>query len=198
MFTTPQQVIDRARILGYISSGQFNDTIALQEFNIQYLALANLITQDVDEDFFSEIITSTAVVAQNEYTLKDDTNNIDVNKIGTVDIAYKAIDNYVRATRVYRTTLPSVAEQMNYQTSAPVFYILDDSVFIYPAPTVEVAKGIRLGASLTPSPLLIGGTITSSFPQEWRHLIADGMLPVIYQKRGLTNEKNDAKRDYAS
>ena len=65
-FTTPQQVIDRARRLGYISSAQYNDTKALEDFNVVYKGLE---TEPAVTDFRSIVFTSTPGVSPVSYDL---------------------------------------------------------------------------------------------------------------------------------
>jgi len=203
--STPQAVIDRARRLGYTSVGQYSDEVALEDYNIVRSELSNLIMQNVNENYFSEIIRTTWVASQNEYALTDDINNVDVNKIENVRIKYSDDWEYVRATKQNKDNLNKELDYYNENQSEsnPFYYVFADSIFIYPAITNEddlwveqnVTNWVKLEVSLTPTELIITDTDTL-FPREYTHIIALWMLYYIYQRKGLINEANNAQGIY--
>ena len=203
--TTPQNVIDRARRLGYTSIAQYSDDVALEDYNIVRSELSNLIQQNVNENYFSEIIRTTWVAGQNEYALTDSVNKVDVNKIEDVFIKYTTDWEYVKA---YKQNKDSLKKEMDYYNdnqseSNPFYYIFADSVFIYPTITNEDDLGVpqnvpywvKLDVALTPTELAISDTDTL-FPREYTHIIALWMLYYIYQRKGLINEANNAQQIY--
>lgn len=195
MLTTPQTVIDRARSLWYVSSNQYTDAIALEDYNIVRQLLSNYIMSAVNEGFFGDTITTTAVVGQNEYTLTDDTSSVKVNKVNEIWIKYNSGDNYIKATKVDEGTQSSLLSTYN---GSPVFFIKSDSVFIYPAvEDLNVTAWIRMEVDLTPGDLTIAAADTL-FPREHKNVIALWMIPLIYQRRGLINEANNAKAVFES
>jgi len=169
---TPQEVINRARKLWGVSAGQYNDAQALQDFNIIYQELSDLIIQDVDERYFSDLITTPLVANQEEYTLTDLPNKVRVNKINKSEADFKNNGKYVSISHTF----------------------LENSIFISPIPETSTWT-LRLNAALTPLELEIADTI-EYFPSTQIHRIVEGMLPYIYQIRQLFNEKNDATRAY--
>ena len=197
MLTTPQNVIDRARGLWYVSSSQYTDAKALEDYNIVRSELSNLIMQNVNEKYFTIPIVTEAVIDQNEYTLTDDTNEVDVNKVENVYIQYTATGDYIKAYKENRDRLPKDLSLYNETQSEtnPFYFISLDSVYIYPASKEDVTNWVKLITSLTPQELLIWET-DSDFPREYRHIIALWMLPYIYQRRGLINEANNAEAVY--
>jgi hypothetical protein len=78
---TIAEIIARARRLCYVSSAQYPDATAIEDINIVYKDLTNTITNEVNENFFFDIIKADTIIGQNEYTLDDPTNSIYVNKI---------------------------------------------------------------------------------------------------------------------
>lgn len=197
-FTTPQQVIDRARRLGYISVWQYSDAKALEDFNIVYQALCNLIITEVDEDYFSDFLTAEFVSGQNEYTLTDDTNNIDINRVQKVQVKYADALDLKEATLTDKDQLNHPLSYYNWdwrQENTPFYFIFDDSVFVYPSPDTSITDWYQVDVSLTPTDLEIDTPITM-LENTHRNLIAEGMLPYIYQQRGLLNEKNNSEASY--
>ena len=192
-----QSIINRARRLWYISSNQYTDAEALEDFNIVRSKLGKVINQRVDEDFFFDILTTDLIASQSEYNLFDDTNDIVVDKLQDVYVKYDATAaQHTKATLVDKDNLDKdlnwYAE--NQPQSNPIYYVADESVFVYPEGTA-VTGGLQYHATLKLNDLLITATeeeILIDAPE----LLADGMLPYIYQKRGLLNEKNDAKVSY--
>lgn len=192
-----QSIINRARRLWYISSNQYTDAEALEDFNIVRSKLGKVINQRVDEDFFFDILTTDLIANQSEYNLFDDTNDIVVDKLQDVYVKYDATAaQHTKATLVDKDSLDKdlnwYAE--NQPQSNPIYYVADESVFVYPEGTA-VTDWLQYHATLKLNDLLITATeeeILIDAPE----LLADGMLPYIYQKRGLLNEKNDAKVSY--
>ena len=192
-----QSIINRARRLWYISSNQYTDTEALEDFNIVRKKLGKVINQRVDEDFFFDILTTDLIANQSEYNLFDDTNDIVVDKLQDVYVKYDATAaQHTKATLVDKDSLDKdlnwYAE--NQPQSNPIYYVADESVFVYPEGTA-VTDWLQYHATLKLNDLLITDeeeAILIDAPE----LLADGMLPYIYQKRGLLNEKNDAKVSY--
>lgn len=198
MLNTPQQVIDRARSLWYVSSSQYSDAKSLEDYNIVRRELSNLIMQNVDENYFTETILTLWIVWQNEYALTDDINSIDVNKIQTVWIKYEATWEYVEANLINEDRLNKSLEEYEEQqsTTNPFYFISWDSLHIYPSiKDTNVTEWIKVVASLTPYDLAISDTETL-FPREHRHVISLGMLPMIYQRKWLIPEADNAMQKY--
>lgn len=195
-FTTPQTAINRARRLWYVSAAQYPDATALEDFNIVYKLICNLIITEVDENYFSDFLTSTLIADRNEYQLFDETNNIDINKVQKVSVRYDNTDSFKTIKEVDKNNLTKDLDDYNNEWQAPFYFIFDNSIFIYPAATAtQNTAEYKLDVSLTPTDLAIGDTI-DMLENPHRHLISEGMLPFVYQARGLLNEKNDAQASF--
>ena len=132
-----QNVVDRARSLSYVSSSQYADATAIDDFNIVYKELVSSVAQYVDEEFFYDILTATSVINQSEYTLDSQ-----VNKVENVYIQYTNVtgDTFKKARSINkddRKEAPAYYET-NQSFDDPTYYISDNSLFIHPAPEVEV------------------------------------------------------------
>lgn len=192
-----QQIIDRARRLWYVSSNQYSDAQALEDFNIVRKKLWKILVQRVNEDFFFDILTTDLIADQSEYNLYDDTNNIEVDKLQEVYVKYdSAATEHTKATLVNKDDLDRdltwYAE--NQPESDPIYYVADESVFIYPKGK-GVSGGLKYHATLKLNDLVISDS-EESILIDAPELLADGLLPYVYQSRGLLNEKNDAKASY--
>ncbi len=193
-FTTPQTVINRARRLWYVSAAQYPDATALEDFNIVYKLICNTIISEVDEDYFSDFVTVPFESARNEYQLYDD--NVDINKVQKVEVRYSDTENFKEIKLGDKDWLANSLEEYNDEGTTPFYFVFDNSVFVYPAPTAaQTSAEIRMNVSLTPTDLLIWDNITF-LEDAHRSLLADGQLPYIYQSRGLLNEKNDAQASF--
>ena len=179
MLDTPQEVIDRARSLWYVSSNQYTDTLALEDYNLYRKKIANEIMQKVNEWFFTSTITTPTVVWQNKYSLTDTVNNIKINKIDSVYIDGE------KATKIDGT---GISEE-NKENLSSSYYVKNDYIYIYPSPTEIV--NIKMEAAITPWTLAIADT-DEDMPEEARELISLWMIVDIYKRRGLLNEASFA------
>ena len=183
-----QAIVDRARRLTYLSSTQYNDTRAIEDFNIVYKDLTSRITYEVNEDFFWDKFTANLVNGQSEYLLPET-----VSKISWLIINYWA--GNIRATEIDGND--STKLTATYTETAPIYYIKENSVFILPEPTTDETGGLVLeGIKEATSLALIDISSSVIIPDEYHHLIAEGMKGYIYQSRGLISEKNDAVGSY--
>jgi len=156
---TVQQIIDRARTKGYISANQYTDPQALQDFNIVRKKLCKIFIQRIDEDFFFDILTQDSVASQTEYGLRDDTNNIEIDKVKSVFVKYDATaTDYTPVKEVYTDELTKDLSwyATNQPTNSPIYHISDQSLFIYPE-TIALTDGVKMRATLKLTDLIISG-----------------------------------------
>ena len=112
-----------------------------------------------------------------------------------IQVRYKDDADLLEAKLIDKNWLANSLAYYNEEgrdESSPFYFIFDNSLFVYPFAETAVTEGIKLDVSLTPTDLAIGDTITT-LENPHRHLIAEGMLPYVYQQRGLLNEKNDSQ-----
>jgi len=171
---TIQDIINRARTLTYTSSAQYNDTQAIEDLNIVYNTIINIIINNVDEDFFYSFYNAKTIAWQNEYTIDSR-----ISKVKKLKIDWK---DYIQVDW----------EQKWTQT----FYIKGNSLFLNITPIKDNLDIILEGVD-KPTELTLTSLETDiAIPKELHHYIANWMKQYIYQKRGKINEKNDAIREF--
>lgn len=192
-----QSIIDRARKLWYVSSNQYTDSMAIEDFNIIYNQIVNEIITRVNEDFFRDELLTTTVDFQSEY-------NIDsrVDKIKKLFVKYGVDDEKFRPAReefidLLHYDLSWYKE--NQSKEDPFYVIADRSVFLCPAPLEWEWWGqlLKMTALLWATDLEITWVEEDILvPKNYHFLISEWMKHYIYQYRWLVNESNDAKAKF--
>ena len=88
--------------------------------------------------------------------------------------------------------------EANQPVSDPIFFVADNSIFIYPAPKEAVEDGIKFYGikglanviASTDENLLFGGKI----PTKYHYLISEGMTQFIKRTQGKDQEGEAAKQ----
>lgn len=175
------------------------DATLLTITNVTYRDLINIITTEVNEDFFYQEWTGLTVIGQTEYTFPVRTSLVAwLKKLEAVSIKYLSTDtDYTSATpsKITNLTRDKAWYNDNISTATPIFIVADKSVFIYPAPTevnnfilYGVSDPIELQASATEAQILI--------PVDFHHIIVLGNEYRIHKANVKTNEKNDSLNEY--
>lgn len=87
----------------------------------------------------------------------------------------------------------------NQPVQMPMYKISDNSFWIYPVATQNVTNGIKIYTIRDQIDLAITDHEDDiKLPRQYQNIIAHGMLPRIYQRRGMINEKNDAEVAFAN
>lgn len=148
---TVDKWVDRARTLYWTDTSQYDDTEALIDLNVIVHQIEDHITSEIWEGFFWDIMTAdTTVVNQSEYripTISSGSFN-GVPKIEWISIQYTSWWDFIPATEVNRQTLLQDHDLTWYETNQstwdPIYFIADDSYFIYPYPKEAVSGWIKL------------------------------------------------------
>ena len=198
--STVQTLADRIRVQNNVDIYQYPDTQLLQDFNIIYHQMEDFITSAIWEWYFWDILTATTtVVWQSEYTIPlISTWNFNWQpKVESVSIKYWT--DYIKAREVNRQTLDYDLEwyTTNQSVADPIFFIADNSVFIYPAPLTAVANWIKFNWIKS----LIDVTLTTSYsdlfwwkvPSKYFYLICDWVKQFIKEMQWKDNEAEQAK-----
>lgn len=189
-----------ARILSYTSSSQtwVSDDATLQIFaNLVYHDLENTIVSQVNEDFFYNEWTDNIVSGKREYLLPIKSwTKAWLKKLLSVSI-YKT-SNDVDYTKLEENRLTNLPYDVNkYDGEQEFFYIADNSVFIYPTPTENITKGIKVyGVSNLWDIETWWDETTVKIPVEYHDLIAQWMTQYIFQAQWKTNESLSALNTY--
>lgn len=190
------KIYSLARTYTATDSTQLPDATCQDFSNIIYHDLEKEITTRINEDFFyNEWVTDT-VIWQREYVLpaKSWTTSW-VKKLLSVSLKMKSDADY---TKLYENRLTNLEYDVNkFSWEQEFYYIADNSVFLYPIPTEVITAGVKLYWVASLWDIVTGwAESTVKIPVEYHDLIPLGMKYLIYQSRGMINEKNDALLEY--
>lgn len=197
------QIISRAlretntNAVDYISS--------VEDLNLVYQDMVNEIIVNTKWDYFWDVGITDLVVYQSEYVAKKlgiSPDDLEIKKINKVFVKYSSSDQYPTQLSYQN---PSILEyhpdyyKTNQPKSEPFFYIQDNSIFIYPAPTEVVEDWLELYVVHKPADLTGNSTESDiEISPEYHSIMANGMKPYIYQSQGKLNEAQVASQVYDS
>jgi len=196
-----QAQVDRVRRLWQVDEHQYDDTTAVEDFNIVYHDIENTIVTEVWEDFFYDILTvDTTVVGQSEYTLPEWLTGDYTSLYKNLWVSIKYGKKFEKATKIYPNLLPQDLQwyETNQSPANPVYHISDKSYFIYPAPTVEVSEWLKIYWIKNLADVTISTTelFAGSIPSKFYSIIALWMLEFVYTSQGKVNEAINARARY--
>lgn len=147
---TLQKRIDRTRLDNWVDAVQYTADRAIEDANIIIHQIEDYITSSIWEWFFWDIMYSdTTVVDQSEYRIPkiSSWSFIWTPKIESISVCYRDWWDYIPATLVNREILLQKHDLSWYETNQseadPIYFIADDSYFIYPAPLEAVTTWIK-------------------------------------------------------
>lgn len=194
---TWQQIIDRARRLGYVDSYQYLDADAELDMNIVQEEIASAIITEIWEDFFWEIFFTDLIDWQNEYNLPSNSNKL----LSLSYLPNSTTTVYRKLDTKYPYELPN--DISYYETSWDEFYyIADGSIFIYPKPTDNITDWLKLYWIKNLN--TISKTSTESeilnwkIPAKYHHIISLWMLEFIYRWQWNLQYAWEARNRYLS
>lgn len=195
--STLQTWVNRAMIQYWIDAQQYKPEQQLQDANVVYHTIEDFIVDRIGEWYFWDIsAVDTTVVWQSEYTFPEiATWDFDsVQNIEAISIKYTDDGNFVPVKEINRQTITQDLSQLwnYYTTSNPVYFIADNSYFIYPAPTEAVSGGIKLYGIkwlrdielTTTEDDMFGGRI----PRKYFHYLSQGLEQYILRTQGKSAE----------
>lgn len=197
---TLQTIVDRNRRLNYVDSIQYTDASALEDANYRIHQIEDYITSAIWEGFFWDILkTDTTVVNQSEYTLPVISTWAFnwVPKIENISIMYQTWWEYVKAREVNRQTLDYDMSwyETNQSESDPIYFIADNSYFIFPAPKTVVANWIKLYWIKSLADVTLATTYANLFggkiPDKYFYMI--DLSEFIKRQQGKDRERELAK-----
>lgn len=143
-----QTLINRAMSLNNVDIYQYPSDVALEDFNIIYHQVEDYIKTNIGERYFWDILYTDTVIWINEYKLPSwlTWNFNEAKKIEDLSIKYKNNWDYIKPRLVYIEQLNldiSILEQ-NQSSEDPIYFIADDSYFIFPSVKEIVVDWIKL------------------------------------------------------
>ena len=189
-------IYELAKTYTSTDSIQMPDTRLVLFANIIYHDLEKEITSRINEDFFYDEWTTPTVIGQNEYTLPVKSwTTAWLKKLLSVSLKLKSDASY---TKLYENRLTNLSQDVNkYAKDQIMYYIADNSVFIYPTPTEIITEWIKLYWISSLWDITTWWSESSvKIPIEYHDLIPLWMKYLIYQSKNMINEKNDALNEY--
>lgn len=127
----------------WATASQLPDTTALRYYNRSRDEIINTITKE-KEDYFYNVFTWTTIIWQNEYSLAKRWDLVNwtwpatldwIQKLKWVSVKFKSTDTELTPLRP--TTIENLEKDIEAydETSNPFYCLMDNSIFIYPAPT---------------------------------------------------------------
>jgi hypothetical protein len=187
---TLTQLRNYARFLTNTSSTTFTDADTLVSANVWYDILMGEVVAAMDDwDIGGELATADTVASQQEYTFPTD-----IFKIKRIEVTYDGV-NWSVATRfdVNEMSRPTdtTSISQNFSTSKPFVDTYDNSIFLYPIPTLAITGGIKIFYEPLATQLS-SGSDEPNISRPYHIGIAYGMAQ-DYLKKYITSSGNDAK-----
>lgn len=198
---TLQTRIDRARSLNWVDKLQYDDVLWLQDANIIIHQIEDYITSAIWEWYFWDILKiDTTVIWQTEYSIPIlETWAFNwAPKIESISIKYW--NEYIKARPINRQTLDYDLTwyEVNQSEADPIYFIADNSVFIYPAPKTAVTNWLKIYWIKSLADAELTTTDEELFwwkiPTKYYYYISDWMEYYIKKFQRQDNEAINAKR----
>lgn len=195
----PSKIIDKAIRLTYTNNWEYNPETEWLEDLIEVLQdVYTTIDTEVNEEYLYDIYTTDLVEWQNEYTFQTPTSTSAwMNKFKYLYIKYW--NEYKRARYVSEATMQETPfyNEVNRSEADPIWYIADESVFIYPAPKSNVTDWLKASVSIMPQDILYTDEEDAiRIPRQYHKVLVEWLMWYIYQQRWLLNEANNQKNIY--
>lgn len=180
---------------------QISDETILLYANVAYDRVINIINQNISDEYFADIFSRDFIAWQNEYSIPKQTSDQPwMNRVNWVSVNYKTnwTDLWIRAKNkeFVWNQLDFAEMEKQYTKDNPIYCLYDTSIFIFPSPTVSVAKGIKLYWSIDALPVTWDDTIWFVVERNWIRLIAIDVMIQIQQSRLKVEEKAILRREY--
>lgn len=201
--STLQTYIDDAMIAYWIDAQQYKPAQQVRDANVVYHKIEDFIVHNIWEWFFWDIATVEDTVAnQNEYTFPviPSWNFDSVQKIENISIKYETNGKFYQATPINRETITEDLSELNerYSEVKPVYFIADNSYFIFPAPKEAIAEAIKIYGIKWLRDVTASTTDANLFgwkiPKKYYSFITEGLEEFILRKQGKRAEAEEARQ----
>ena len=178
-----QTRINRWRRIAWVNESQYDNDDALQDFNIRYKRVAQVLLNKTWTKHFWDYWKADTVTGQYEYKvdeLQPNTLSDPVLIIDKIDrILLKSWDGYLPMNRLVDSDY-SDSQLANLAT--PSYTIRDKSIFIYPTPTEDITEWLKFEVESQPADLeLTDVTDDIKIPSQYHYILdywiaADALL----------------------
>lgn len=172
-----QDILTFSRTLTRSNSSSFTDANALIFLNARYRTMIDGITGKV-QDFFWTWGYGNLVANQSEYsfdsfTMQDATTR-DVVSIDSISVKYKTANDPQKIEKIDFNALDDDLSNYANWGGNPFYFVRDNSVFFYPAPTESVTSGLTVYGNYRPLDLTISSSTTEiKTPKLYNRVLAD-------------------------
>lgn len=190
--TTPLQAIANVREDRiHATTTSYPDTVGIKHYNRSYKKVIAKMRL-TDNEYFYEQGKATTVVNQVEYNITEINSpiygTVDINRIKRVFIKYSADQTYYTpCDEVSPDKLPYWKDYyaVHQPKTDPIYYIQDNSVWVFPTSTEAVTEGFFIEAIIQPPALLTTDTADKvQVPERINEIIEDGMVSFAMEYLG--------------
>lgn len=148
--------------------------------------------QLLDEEYFFDYGLWDTVINQIEYQVTQIVSptygTVDITQVKNVLVKYTATQSkFTPVTELWRESLENWTDYYaEYQdVNNPVYYIQDNSIWLFPAPTEAVTGGLKVECIIQPPDLLTADVLASvHVPKRIQRIIEEWMMPYAYEYLG--------------
>ena len=147
---TWEEIYQRALTKSHTDEEDYTREEADLDMDIRFQEIVDAIVEISKDDNYWDKWVADTVVWQSEYVAEKlwvTPDDLDIKKINKVFVRYTEEQSYPTPVTYRASTAldyhPDYYKD-NQPTSAPFFYIQDNSIFIYPAPTVAITEWLEL------------------------------------------------------
>lgn len=189
--STPSQLIAKARRQSYSNSVSYVDADAVLDLNNRLQVLYSRIQSEVDEGHHWDYGTANTVVWQSEYSIGS-LGTLKINQVDGVSVKYNTTDaSYTKLTKVDYNSLDYDMQAYFDWSGMPFYTVKDQSIFIFPSPTVAVTNGIKIFTINQPADVTISSVETDiKIAPRFHNVVISGMVADYWYSNGREDKGN--------
>lgn len=189
--STPAQLITKARRQSYSNSVSYIDADAILDLNNRLQILYSRVQSEVDEGHHWNYATADTVISQSEYTIIT-LWSLAINQIDWVSVKYNTSDaSYTKLNKVDFNSLDYDMQAYSDWSWYPFYTVKDQSIFIFPAPTVAVTAGLKIFSIQQPADVTTSSTETDiKIAPRFHNTIVYGMVADYWYANGREDKWN--------
>lgn len=189
--STPSQIIAKARRQTYSNSVSYTDSDAILDLNNRLQILYSRVQSEVDEWHHWNYWITDSVVGQSEYTITN-LSTLAINQIDGVSVKFNTSDdNYTKLNRIDFNSLEYDMQAYEDWAWSPFYTIKDQSIFIFPAPTVAVTNWIKIFSIQQPADVTTSSSESDiKIAPRFHNAIVYGMIADYWNANGRDDKWN--------
>lgn len=200
---TWEEIYQRVLRQTHTDTIDYTNADADADIDVRYQELIDAVVSGSKADYFWDRWLTNTVINQSEYLAEKlwiAPDDLDIKRINKVFIKYTATQtDFTPVEYINPTSLTKHPDsyKTSQSTTNPFFYIQDNSIFIYPAPTVAIVGALELFVIHKPSAITTATTEANiELPAQFHKLIADWLRIDVFLSQGKENEAQLAQSIY--